>query len=165
MPDDVPRYILTDQGLKSEEELSAVPAVQKKYVLGSPWLGFALFLALAAYFFNSKEWFKAAERYIEKKQNLVALEPYRLWAANNPLAYDEVAASPASFTGKAVVWEISIGAEGQYYCDGQADKKIAWTEGNLDARLLFLGSKPTKVLARIEGAAQDRPLLKFLETF
>lgn len=152
-------YILTKGGIKSVEELQPKEAApKKKYLLGSPWLSFSLLLALLAYFFNGSEWMSSAERYIDKKQQAVGVEPYRMWAEKNPLSYGEIVASPSVYVGKAVLWELSFGAEGSMFCEGDVNKKVLWS-----GRPPVKAGEKVNVLARIEGASNDLPLLLLLD--
>lgn len=156
-----PVYVLTKEGLKSQEELEALrPKPQeKKYFLGSPWLSGSLMLALLAYYVNSNGWLASAEAYIDQKQQAAGVEPYRLLAQQNFLSYADIASSPSGYTGKAVIWEFALTPEGAAYCEGDPAKKIFFsdtqsTRGNND---------PFKALARIEGAKEDLPLLLILQ--
>lgn len=154
-----PMYVLTKEGLKTQEEIEqAAQKPASKYLFGSPWLSFSLFLALLTYFLNGSEWMKSAERYLDKRQQEMGIKPYRLWAEKHPMSYGDVAAGPSVYIGKAVLWEIQFGAEGAMFCEGDPNKKVVWS-----GRPPVKTGTAVKVLARIEGASGDLPLLLLLD--
>ena len=159
-----PLYVFTEEGFKSQDEIeqAAVEAGRRLATptLGSPWFCLSLVGALLAWFFDTTGTFELAERYLERRQQYLAVEPYRMWAQNHPLSYDEVASNPSGYTGKSVSWIITAGVGGDFYFCSDIDKKVAWT----DVRALsgLQTDRPFKILARIEGSDMDFPLLMFL---
>ena len=100
MEEEQPVYVVTETGLELQKKTpEAAPVEKSRYLLGSPFLTFALFLALTAYFLDAGEWMKAAERYVASKNRSAAAQPYRDWARLHPMDYDEVAAVPDIWTG------------------------------------------------------------------
>ncbi|MBI2069291.1 MAG: hypothetical protein HYT79_01710 [Elusimicrobia bacterium] len=160
-----PVYILTDQGLKSQEEIEAeeLAALAPKKRGPSPWLVTALLGAALAWGIDSERLTKMAEVFFEQESRLIALEPYRIWAANNPLAYEDVTVSPDSFIGKAVLWEIvRLNGQGHFY-QGHEQMPVFWREHEPIPPLE--SDHPVRVLGRIDGMKGEAPLLFPLEVF
>ncbi|MBI4063007.1 MAG: hypothetical protein HY401_01760 [Elusimicrobia bacterium] len=157
-----PVYILTKDGIASQEELDAQANPPPPEPTQRPWLLLCLFLTLLAFFFDSPDWLRAVERRLDQNQQALGAEPYLLWANRNPLTYDDVAASPASFTGKAVIWRLGIDERGSFLFEGNAQKPILWASRQSEAGMLLAENQLTAVLARIEGSRGDTPVLMFL---
>jgi hypothetical protein len=160
-------YILTDQGLVLEQEPSrpAAPAPEQRS-WGSPLLWLSLVLAALAYYLDAGKWVKSVEASIDRRQRAVACGPYRAWAAQHPLSYDEVASDPSAWAGKPVLWEVSRGADGSYYFGQDAAKKISWTDPAACASAgPAAGGPAVRVLALVESSEGATPLLILLSTF
>jgi hypothetical protein len=159
-------YVITDDGLKLQEApCGAAAPVEKKRSGGSPLLWTSLVLALLAYYLDAGKWAKSVEASINRRQQSMACAPYRNWVAQHPLGYAEVAADPMAWTGKPVLWGISRGPDGGFYCGQEAANRIFWTDpaaGELAG--LPQGGGPLKVLALIESSESPTPVLAFLET-
>ncbi len=139
------------------------PEEKSPYLLGSPLLSGSLFLALLAYFLNGSEWMKSVERFIAGKNKTVSAEPYRQWAAHHPMGYDEVAVSPESWTGKAVIWEIVRSPAGNYFYQSNGNMPVAWSRREDELETIWDQGLPAKILARIEGSQENAVLLMFLQ--
>ena len=163
MEEEQPVYVVTETGLELQKKTpEAAPVEKSRYLLGSPFLTFSLFLALTAYFLDAGEWMKAAERYVASKNRSAAAQPYRDWARLHPMDYDEVAAVPDIWTGKAVLWYIVRSPAGKYYCGGDGMKPLAWVEES-EVRQSMEPGTSVEILARVEGDRDHMPLLMFLE--
>ncbi|MBI4677611.1 MAG: hypothetical protein HY748_08510 [Elusimicrobia bacterium] len=135
-------------------------------MFGSILIQISLVAALLAYFLDGKEWYAAAERYLDERARARMLEPYRAWASRHPQTYEDVAASGAGFIGKAVSWDFAVdlsSGEASYYCEGDLMKKVAWTAVDPRLREKAAGGLPVQALARIEGTQGDLPFLTALE--
>jgi|GEM_PF-6254412 len=165
-PDLPPKtYVVTDHGLILEEDSpDSVAPAEKKRSWGSPLLWISLLLALLAYYLDVGKWAKSVEAFIDRRQQFVACSPYRAWAAQHPLSYEDVVADPLIWTGKPVLWTISRGPDGAFYYGQDAAKKISWTDpaaGGLSS--VPPGGVPVKVLALLESNESSTPLLIPLE--
>ena len=160
--EDIPVYTLTEDGLVLEEEPSqpAPPAHRKS----SPWLWTSLVLAALAYFLDAGSWMKAAQRYVDARQKHLALAPYRTWALQHPLAYEDLSSNPGVWVGKAVLWDIGRTPEGVFCFGDDAAKKISWAPSAApESSLIPRSGAVVKVLARVESSEDPVPELSFLE--
>ena len=165
-PDTPPKtYVITGDSIALEQEASdSIAPAEEKRSWGSLLLWISLMLTLLAYYLDAGKWAKPIEAAIERRQRFVACAPYRVWVAQHPLSYEEVAADPSAWTGKPVLWKISRGPDGAFYCGQDAAKRISWI--NPAARELAgltRGGGPVKVLALIESDEGSTPLLIPLE--
>ena len=163
VPDEIPVYNLTKDGLvRQEEPIQPAAPRQRK---GSPWLWAALFLAALAYFLDAGAWLKAAQRYVDARQQHLALAPYRAWALQHPLSYEDVSFNPGVWAGKAVLWDISLAPDGSFCFGADAARKISWAPSAApESSKIPQSGAVVKVLARVESSEDQVPQLAFLET-
>lgn len=159
-----PTYLLSEGGLKPLRKESQPAAPVPEPSLGRLSLQISLLGALLSLFLETGEWFKAAEAYLESREQARVVEPYRRWAQGHPLSYDEVSANPSGLLGKAVLWDIYVNMEDlSYFCEENPRKPVFWTNAGSAIREAAAARQPVKVLGRVDLSQEEAPLLELLE--
>lgn len=161
---DDPVYELTQGGLREVKRGAPVSTAkpERRYLLGSPLLSGSLFLALLAYYIDGGEWMRSVERRIDGRQRGAASGPYRVWAENHPLSYEDVAATATALTGKAVLWEVARAPEGSFLFGGDGSRPLLLSGAEAELERIPAEAPGVRALARVEGTQNGLPALALL---